>query len=52
MGNELKRVDGKLKNKGFISKAPEKVVQEEKDKQIKYQDMYNKVLERLNALKR
>ncbi|HHW31962.1 MAG TPA: valine--tRNA ligase [Clostridiaceae bacterium] len=48
---ELKRVEGKLNNKGFISKAPEKVVQEEREKQAKYQDMYNKVVERLNALK-
>ncbi len=28
----MKRVDGKLSNEGFISKAPEKVINEEKAK--------------------
>ncbi|QIB68913.1 valine--tRNA ligase [Aminipila butyrica] len=44
---EVKRVAGKLNNQGFVAKAPEKVIQEEKEKQIKYQDMLEKVTERL-----
>jgi valyl-tRNA synthetase len=49
---ELKRVSGKLNNESFIKKAPEKVVNEEKEKQVKYQEMYDKVIERLNSIKR
>lgn len=48
---ELKRVRGKLSNKGFIEKAPEQVVSKEKEKEKKYQDMMDKVLERLGSLK-
>jgi len=49
---ELQRVNGKLNNEGFISKAPAKVVEEERAKKVKYQEMYDKVVERLNSLKR
>ena len=49
---ELKRVNGKLNNENFINKAPSKVVEEEKSKKEKYQEMYNKVLERLAKLKK
>ncbi len=48
---ELKRVNGKLSNEGFVSKAPEAVVQSERNKKIKYQEMLEKVMERLNSLK-
>ncbi len=48
---ELKRVRGKLSNEGFVKKAPEKVVDQEREKQKKYEDMMNKVLERLESLK-
>ncbi|MTI69737.1 MAG: valine--tRNA ligase [Firmicutes bacterium] len=48
---ELKRVNGKLSNEGFVNKAPEHIVKEEKDKKEKYQDMMDKVLERLKSLK-
>lgn len=44
---ELDRVDKKLSNKGFTDKAPEKVVEGEREKQRKYQEMLDKVLERL-----
>ncbi|MBC8591300.1 valine--tRNA ligase [Wansuia hejianensis] len=50
--DELKRVKGKLSNKGFISKAPEKIVNAEKEKQRKYEEMMDKVLERLDALQK
>ncbi|AFS77895.1 Valyl-tRNA ligase ValS [Gottschalkia acidurici 9a] len=49
--DELKRVSGKLSNEGFVSKAPQKVIDEEKEKQEKYQDMMDKVVERLESLK-
>lgn len=49
---ELKRVKGKLSNEGFVAKAPQKVIEEEKAKQAKYQDMYDKVVERLESLKK
>lgn len=48
---EIKRVDGKLSNEGFVSKAPEKVIEEERQKKVKYQDMMDKVVERLEGLK-
>lgn len=48
---ELKRVKDKLSNESFVSKAPEKVVNEEKEKELKYQDMMDKVMERLDSLK-
>ncbi|MDK2917359.1 MAG: valyl-tRNA synthetase [Candidatus Petromonas sp.] len=48
---ELDRVNKKLSNQGFINKAPEKLVEEEKQKRVKYQEMYDKVLERLEYTK-
>ena len=44
---EVARVKGKLSNQGFLAKAPEKVVNEEKAKQEMYEDMLAKVEERL-----
>nr|WP_315021058.1 valine--tRNA ligase [uncultured Aminipila sp.] len=44
---EVKRVAGKLSNQGFVAKAPEKVINEEKEKQAKYEDMLVKVTARL-----
>jgi len=48
---ELDRVHGKLNNEKFMSKAPENVVAEEREKLEKYQLMMEKVVERLEALK-
>ncbi|SDX39840.1 valine--tRNA ligase [Tepidimicrobium xylanilyticum] len=48
---ELKRVRGKLSNRGFIEKAPQEVVDKERSKEKQYQDMMDKVLERLKNLK-
>ena len=47
---ELERVNGKLSNKGFVEKAPAEVVEAEKEKLKKYQDMMEKVQERLKSL--
>ncbi len=44
---EVKRVDGKLNNQGFVSKAPAKVVDEERAKKVRYEEMLAKVTERL-----
>ncbi len=49
---ELKRVEGKLNNEGFVAKAPAKVIEEEKAKREKYKDMYLKVVERLESLRK
>jgi valyl-tRNA synthetase len=50
--DEIRRVKSKLSNEGFVSKAPAKIVEEEKDKQMKYSQMLENVLERLESLKR
>ncbi|WP_313342120.1 valine--tRNA ligase [Sedimentibacter sp.] len=47
---ELDRVINKLNNEKFMSKAPENVVKEEKEKLDKYQSMMDKVVERLEQL--
>jgi valyl-tRNA synthetase len=47
---ELERVKGKLSNEGFVAKAPAKVIEEEKSKLMKYQEMYDKVVERIKGL--
>lgn len=47
---EVKRVEGKLSNQGFVSKAPEKIIKEEKEKKIKYEDMLAKVSARLETV--
>lgn len=47
---EVKRVVGKLSNQGFIAKAPEKVINEEKEKQVKYEGMLAKVEARLETV--
>ena len=48
---EIKRVEGKLNNPGFVAKAPEKVVAEEKEKGEKYKEMLSKVLESIEKMK-
>ncbi|MCR5529314.1 MAG: valine--tRNA ligase [Saccharofermentans sp.] len=47
---ELKRVAGKLANEAFVSKAPEKVINAEKEKQSKYQEMYDNITDRIKML--
>lgn len=43
--SEIKRADGKLNNQGFVSKAPEAVVNEEREKLEKYKDLLVKTQE-------
>ncbi len=47
---EIKRVEGKLSNEGFVAKAPQKVIDEEKEKGRKYSQMLEKVLESIKDL--
>ncbi|HKM28695.1 MAG TPA: valine--tRNA ligase [Anaerovoracaceae bacterium] len=47
---EVARVKGKLSNQGFVAKAPEKVIAEEKEKQVKYEDMLAKVAAQLETV--
>jgi len=49
---EVSRVKGKLDNVGFVAKAPAKVIEEEKEKMAKYEDMLSKVNERLAAVEK
>ncbi len=50
--SEIKRVEGKLSNKGFVDKAPAHVVEEEKAKGEKYRQMLDKVEESLAAFQK
>lgn len=49
--SEIKRVESKLSNSGFVSKAPAKLVEEEKEKGEKYKAMLVKVLDSIEKLK-
>ena len=48
--SEIKRVEGKLSNEGFVAKAPQKVVEEEKAKGEKYKEMLKQVEESLKNM--
>jgi valyl-tRNA synthetase len=48
--SEISRSEGKLNNKGFVDKAPEAVVNEERAKLEKYRDIHKKLNERLAFL--
>jgi valyl-tRNA synthetase len=48
---EIQRVSGKLSNQGFVAKAPQSVIEEERAKELKYREMLEKVLVRLNSMK-
>jgi valyl-tRNA synthetase len=47
MLKEIERVEKKLSNKGFVSKAPANVIEEEKAKGEKYKSMLAQIDERL-----
>ncbi len=47
---EIKRVEGKLNNQGFVAKAPQKLIDEEKEKGEKYKEMLEKVLKSIEDM--
>lgn len=49
--SEVKRVEGKLANERFVSKAPAAVVEEEKQKQVDYQQKLEAVKRQIEELK-
>ncbi|MGO3019056.1 MAG: valine--tRNA ligase, partial [Anaerococcus sp.] len=49
--SEIKRASGKLKNDNFVNKAPEKVVNEEREKLEKYNDLLDKTKASLEEIK-
>jgi len=49
--SEIKRVEGKLSNQGFVSKAPASVIEEERKKGEKYRQMLDSVLESIKKYK-
>ena len=51
LASEIERVDKKLSNEAFVSKAPQKVIDEETEKKKKYSDMLEKVIESIEELK-
>lgn len=46
---EVERGERMLSNPGFVNKAPEKLIQNEKDKLAKNKEMYEKILGELNS---
>ena len=50
LDGEVSRLEKKLSNEGFLKKAPEKVVEEEKAKLANYQEMLEKVLARISQV--
>ena len=48
--SEIKRAEGKLNNKGFTDKAPKNLVDAEKAKLEKYNEMKCKIEEQLKEL--
>ncbi|GAA0396982.1 valine--tRNA ligase [Paenibacillus motobuensis] len=51
LNKEVERVEKKLSNQGFVSKAPAKVIEEERAKMNDYSAKRDKVLARINELK-
>ncbi|SCI20354.1 Valine--tRNA ligase [uncultured Clostridium sp.] len=48
--SEIKRVNGKLSNEGFVAKAPQALINAEKAKKEKFEEMMKSVVERLENL--
>lgn len=51
LDSEIKRASGKLSNKGFVEKAPEAVVNEERQKLAGYKDLLEKTKASLEEIK-
>ncbi len=49
---EIKRVEGKLSNQGFVAKAPAAVIEQEKEKGERYKNMLEKVIESISKLEK
>lgn len=49
---EVLRVTSKLSNAAFIDKAPSKLVEEEREKEVKYKEMLSKLLESIAHIER
>ena len=49
--SEIKRAEGKLSNKGFTDKAPEAVVNKEREKLASYKDLLEKTKASLEEIK-
>lgn len=49
VNGEIKLLVKKLSNQGFVAKAPEKVIQKERDKQAIYEQLKDQLLEQLGA---
>ena len=45
--SEIKRVDSRLSNEGFVNKAPQKLIDEEKEKKLKFEEMLKQIEEKL-----
>lgn len=48
---EIKRAKSKLENEKFVSKAPQKLVDEEREKLKKYMEIYEKTKSSVEKLK-
>lgn len=51
LNSEVERVEKKLNNPGFVTKAPEKVIEEERAKLADYSDKRSKVIARIEELR-
>ena len=50
LDGEIKRLNGKLSNESFVSKAPAAVVEQERAKLAKYEEMYASLSDRIEVL--
>ncbi|WP_297813471.1 valine--tRNA ligase [uncultured Finegoldia sp.] len=49
--SELKRAESKLKNDGFLKGAPEKLVEQEKEKVVKYTNLISEITNSIESIK-
>ena len=52
LSGEINRIGVKLANEGFVKKAPEKVINDERGKLTKYKDMLEKIVERISLVEK
>ena len=50
LGKELAKTEAKLKNENFLSKAPQEIVQKERDKVNKFQTKLKKIVSHKETL--